>query len=284
MHGGVFYAYSDFEHLVGSLMEGQTRPRLMAVLFAQEGHEITEKVLKPSFNYFNKRSREHLHIILAGWELQYKDYKFSHDDFVKAVEIFEANSTFKYKGGTVLLLFGADVGPSHVIEYRDDEKNYTTVSSVDLSSVMQIEMDVLGAKRLVDSARVVLENVIAFARKYEGADPVRAYGAQEMRRGLADGIVEGLLDLLPKAAQEKINYVRQHFVKDISNDKHKVQIKVISKAEVTRDMFPVDRQKRLLRYQEREALLPKQVIEAGGNYTGSGEEAKRSTPRLGDGE
>ncbi|MDI3559420.1 hypothetical protein [Bradyrhizobium sp. Arg816] len=267
MKGGVIYTYNDFEQIVGSLMVSETSPRMMGVLFAQEGQKLTKDVLEPAFKYLNRRSGADFHLILAGWENRSDNYSYTDEDFLRAVEIFEANSKFKYRGRPVLLLFAARAGVSNQVKLSADASRETTDSYADLSSVMQIQLDVLSDKAIREPAIVVIENAIAFAKKYEGDDPVRAYGVRGIFRAVADGIVEGLTALLPKAVKDKIDYIREHSVTDISNIEHKVKVKLISEREETKDLVPIERKDRLLRYGDANLLPPKKArsVESEGH-------------------
>ncbi|WP_407175443.1 hypothetical protein [Bradyrhizobium sp. STM 3562] len=226
--------FPEFEMLADSILGDEQGPRLMAVLFMRKGQPIAEKEIIPSLGWFDVRSGRDIHFVLAGWSLKddvvrgSKNWDYSDAAFGTAVHVFEENSTWRYSGGTELLLFTAKTK-----EVRKDtgysQHNWSTESSsVDFSSAITLHLDLLREKKLIDSPERLFQIIFNFTKTYTGDDPVRALAMQEMRVSLANGISKSLMSLIPKDAKEKAEYAAEFAVKDLSRAAHKPMLRIKS--------------------------------------------------------
>lgn len=241
MKPGRFSYYSQFEEIANSgAKEEEGTPKLMGLVFMRKDQELTAKHILPSLSWFHERSGEHIHFVLAGWgfttdgasaaEPGRTEWNYSDEAFSNAVRVIEENSTWRYQGGTELLLF--TVQTKETVHNRADEHRVGQVSSaVDFSSSIALQLDILKERKLIDSIERFFEIIFRFAKTYKGDDPIRALTVQEMRVSLANGISKMLMSIIPKESKEKAEYAVEFAVKDLSRAQHKPMIRIKSEGE-----------------------------------------------------
>ncbi|MER8639314.1 hypothetical protein [Mesorhizobium sp. M1365] len=209
MEGGQFFSYSEFEMLAGR-MPSEASSEMLGILFMRKGQEIADKGIVPSLSYFNARSGEHIHFILAGWRrdgIAPGPVEWSYDDsaFVRACEVISEQTTWRYSGGVDLLLVTANRKPisGFIVDFR---------------GVIYIPLHTLKERKLIESPEVLFERIFRFAQHYKGPNPLAAFSVQEARVSLVQAAIESVLGWLPKEAKENFDYAKNFLVRDVSKD------------------------------------------------------------------
>lgn len=219
---GVYSTFSELEGLVEDALGEKPEAKLMGMLFMRRGQSIADKDIIPSLEYFDLRSADNIHFVLPGWEREEKVWRFDEHDFAAAISILEDNSTWKYSGGTELLLFAAQIKVvTHVRSRAREAKGI-----VDLSSAIRLHIDLLRERKVIDSPERLFEIIFSFAKNSKSKDPVRGLAFQEARVSLANGIAGLLRGIIPKDAKEQFDYASEFAVKDLSSAEHKPMIMV----------------------------------------------------------
>ncbi|SHF09358.1 hypothetical protein SAMN02745157_1621 [Kaistia soli DSM 19436] len=207
VQGGQFYSYSDFKTLTGT-MPSEASSEMLGILLMRKGQEIADKGIVPSLSYFDARSGEHIHFILAGWrrdQIAPGPLVWSYDDsaFVRACQVISEQTTWLYSGGVDLLLVTANRRPNGGF-------------IVDFKNVIYLPLHTLKERKLIESPEVLFERIFRFAQHYKGPNPLAAFSAQEARVSLVQAVIESVLGWLPREAKENFDYAKNFVVRDVS--------------------------------------------------------------------
>jgi hypothetical protein len=232
MRDGGFSDWFEFEEIIkkSSVSEGVAGDRrIVGILFMRKGQKITDTEILPSLTYFNFRSGQ-TDFVLAGWkhEVNSKEPGWHFDEmaFVKACDVINENTKWRYEGGTELLLFEARKGE----EKTSGTKKHNTHSHsvyIDFSNALTLHLDTI-MQKLSEPPQVIFERIFSFSRNYMGDSPLQGLSFQEARVSAVAAVVQGVIGYLPKEVKEQLEYARQFGVKDISKPSRS-EIKVTAK-------------------------------------------------------
>jgi len=181
--------------------------RLGALLFARPYVDIVKGSILPAFDYWDRRSAEHVDIALVGWQKpseEDRDFRFDQRDFAKAVELFERETRWRYSGGTDLLLLNTRYSVPDEAAVFD----YTTVVSLTIEDALKD-----GA---IKSVGGFFEDLVSFASRSNGRDP--AWGFSDSM-GLKEGrsfLAQLVLKILPRDVRAEYQKLKHFVVRDVA--------------------------------------------------------------------
>ena len=107
------------------LPEPSRIPRIVGIVFCQPSSYMSTSELRPSIEYFNYRSGEHVNFYFAGYYAEGNTWNFDPNDFNECRnEIQKACSKWRYSGGTDLILCNTKYdakAKSAVLDYETAE-------------------------------------------------------------------------------------------------------------------------------------------------------------------
>jgi hypothetical protein len=205
--------FVDFEKDVAArLTERGDDPteKLVGVLFMREGQAVADNEILPSIPYFGIRSGDDIDFYFPGWRDNYvyipgevQTWTFDPVNFNKALELFEAESEWKYSGGIELLLMGM-------------RKSAAGTLAIDLKRIIRIPISLMRERKLVESVEVLFERIFRFAREYAGKNAVADLALQETRVSALQGLADAIFGVLGKDAKDRLEYAQKFQIRDVS--------------------------------------------------------------------
>jgi hypothetical protein len=185
------------------------------ILLAPRFSKVSQDEIIPRIGYLDQRSGKHVHFYCAGYggywhsdvvpdmenigPVKYQDgtmipWAFSQSLFAAFVDELENVTTWRYEGGTELILLDP---------------------SVDFSNALILNVDAMIADGGIRSSAELFESIIHYCRNAKGHPSAYDFsdmkGLQELGRGAV-----GLLALLPKPVQGLWERGRHYAVRNIS--------------------------------------------------------------------
>jgi len=216
MYGGIIWTFAEFENLVARVQNFSPKTKLIAILFMRKGQEITDQLIAPSLDYFDRRSGDALHFVMPGWfyqeagrgtDPQSVEYGWFFDNelFVQACAVIASETSWNYSGGTDLLL-------TTTRSSRDE-------AILDFSGVINIPLHEIVGKKLVTSPEVLITRFIQFAENYDGIEPLLHLSWQEARVSFFEGVSDAILSQIFRDAKDRVEYRKHFLIKDVSKEK-----------------------------------------------------------------
>jgi hypothetical protein len=163
------------------LPEPKRVPRIAGIVFCKARSITGQKEVDPNLGYFGYRSGDHVNFYLAGynWERTTESgeriWYFNNPEFNQVRKEMEACTTWKYSGGTDLILLNA----------RFDAKGQT--ASVDFGSPEVFVLERLVRTGGIESVQMFFEEIFRYCEEHfdtkPAANPEQA-SAQHLRRTL----------------------------------------------------------------------------------------------------
>lgn len=204
---------STFRQMIATSDVGSIKPvgnRTIGILLVRPDHDVGQREIIPSLNYFHHRSGCHIDFYCGGYgqHLESPDAKpviasgpnsqpwaFSDRAFVDFVAELEKESTWAYRGGPELLLLAGRVDPAS----EDIELDFSYLLAIDLQRAIDDEV--------VVSTRHLFEDIFRRA-KDSGLERMSDTNyAKTFFRGLADHLLEKVPLGIGKAAKKASYFI-----------------------------------------------------------------------------
>ncbi len=193
----------EFESAVAKQVRPKTpkqTARMIGLFFAQPTSEITKSTIIPKLSDWHHRSDDHIHFYFPG----YVTTELS--DHLAAVQVnFEPNrpwfyspvlferfrkkiqeqSTWTWTGGVDLVLARATFTGNQ------------TRARADFSAAMVLQLDKMKKDEAVVSIEMFFEEIVQFAEKYDGNDPIGAFSNKKGWKVAGAALKESALGALP---------------------------------------------------------------------------------------
>lgn len=195
--------------------------KLVAIVFCLPGSKYADEILK-NLSYFNFRAAT-ADVFLAGYgpdwppalrpdqtpvaKIDETPWYFSHIAYLSLAAEVETKSTWKYGGGTDLLLFAA----------RGNRRSETF--ELDFSTAMACNFEAMEGEGAIPSVQMFIDSMLRFSNEYLGEDPLGEYSN---KLGLKQGkrfVIDVILSVLPEPVKKLYKNAKHMAVRDISKPK-----------------------------------------------------------------
>jgi hypothetical protein len=216
--------------------QSEEQVRMVGILFAPPEIQLSKSEIIPELTYFHLRSDNRFSLYCAGYtyekneattgrvivELDHRKWYFSVPRFEQTRQSVVANSTWKYSGGTDLILVNAGLQTlSQVIEDDMDmpRRASRTESYLDFSGAIAVTFEELLKQKAIASVSIFFESIFKFTDDFKGNDPTWGFSDSQGKKLVGSALKKFLLHLLPKPFRSPAEQAFNFAVKDISADK-----------------------------------------------------------------
>jgi hypothetical protein len=160
--------------------------RMVGLLFARPESPLSREEISPQLSYFHHRAGRNIDFFCAGYaEKGSERWGFDVRKFNQLREEVERRSGWRYGGGPELILANA----RYDVERHEAE--------IDFGSALKVTLDRAKQDGAIASVETFFEQIFQFAEQQSGEDPTWGFAIQAgLRRG-SEGILAGVLSLLP---------------------------------------------------------------------------------------
>ena len=187
-----FCGYSDPSHHI----------RLVGLIFGRPNLPLVSQQLNPNISYWHHHSATHVDFFCVGFSPNTD--AFDNDAFEKVVQHFQKETTWRYSGGTDLLLLNARFIPSKKI------------ARLDYSSAITLTLETAIKEGAIDNIAMFFQKIIDHAKTSDGTDPTWGVSDSLGVSLIAKALKKLLLLLLPKGVRDEVRQAFFFAVKDIS--------------------------------------------------------------------
>lgn len=200
------------DKLTSELVRTNQSSRLAAIVFANGSKGFVRSEIVPLVEYWNYRSKDYVTFFFVGYvgDDSAEDSEFVraslHPDafdeksFVEAIESFEQESTWKYRGDTPLILCRAFL--------RYHKTTGEPKAFLDLSSIIEFELEHALREKAIHSVDSFFELVILVAKETPGGSLEWKLSDKLGARALGDALVEAILGKLPRGTKHLVDAIR----------------------------------------------------------------------------
>lgn len=180
---------------------------LVALIFGLPYFPVIQDVIAPRLDYWHHRSEINIDFFCIGFfggRSVPVQKNFDERDFVRAVLLFEERSKWRYSGETDLVLLNAIYDP------------HTKKAMLDFSTVLTITLERAIEDKAISSLPIFLEQLIHWAKEYDGAHPTWDFSDSRGLRLAGDALKKFLISLLPGKIGENVVKAFHFYTKDLS--------------------------------------------------------------------
>ena len=183
--------------------------RLLGLVFAPEGSEITKRQIVPRIHEWHCRSADHINFYFAGYDINWDASKgdeivFSDEHFSALRAGFQGLTSWKYSGELDLIL---------LVAYMD--KGSQSIQ-FDFSEAVVCRINQMIMDRAIGSVGELFESVFHFAEEYQGAGSPWGYSDLEGINLAKTLPFDLLLSCIPKPIRATAKAAKHYVVRDIS--------------------------------------------------------------------
>lgn len=194
---GVDYAMIQrtLQTRLSGLASGQ---KMVGLLFGRPQVELVKEQIIPNSSYWHYRSGETIDFFCIGFSSS-PLVEWDPKKFTETLDRFEAETSWKYSGGTDLILLNARLkGDSAVL---------------DASTAIVITLEVAIANNVIIDVSQFFETLIRDAKRFNSADAASNARGKEL---IWEGIKSLLISLLPEPLRDEAKKAFSYVVRDIS--------------------------------------------------------------------
>lgn len=184
------------------------------ILFARPESKLSNTQIIPTLPYFDLDSGQVFNFWCVGYRIsdvssrpvaviKGKKWEFDLERFVEVKQDFEKHTRWQYGGGADLILCN---------EILDINKGG---SWLELKSAVCVSIDELLSKQYIKNFETFFQQVINFAKSYEGSRPSWKFSDKQGLRLIGKGLKESIVHLLPKPFRKAASEAEYFAVRDI---------------------------------------------------------------------
>ena len=181
--------------LKNSLNNSKINYRLCGIVFAHNKNEFAKSNIISMIDYWNCRSKEYVDFFFLGYLGKEKqgdsnflstrpEDKFDNRAYVGAIDYFESNSKWAYKGNPTMLLCRGSI----------DEMGK---ARLDLRSLIEIDFMQAQKEGLINSVDSLFESIIRVSKKHEFVEINFDFVKKIYGKPLANSMIKTILENLP---------------------------------------------------------------------------------------
>jgi hypothetical protein len=176
------------------------RSHLIGLIIGRPSEPLVQEQIIPNLSYWHHRSATFIDLFCVG----FLSKEFDGGEFNRTIAMFEANTEWKYSGGTDLILVNVAYSPAE----KKVTPDYSNALAVILENVTKVE----GYERLP----IFFEKVMAAAKQSFGGESPSVV-SNEVGKSLIISALKGLLtSLLPDGMKKEARDAFLFAVRDIS--------------------------------------------------------------------
>lgn len=204
--------------------------RMVCLLFARPEVALAKKEIVPHLPYYNRRSGRSINFYCAGYGTD-KDsdgqelgkvgesvWFFSDNAFLDTKKYIELDSTWKYSGGTDLIISNAIFESSNRTLMTEDgfEEERLRAVYLDFSTAISLNLERMLADKAITTVPMFFEDIFKFADGFDGTDPTWSFSDSTGAKLAGSALKQVILNLLPKGVRENASKAFHFAVRDIS--------------------------------------------------------------------
>jgi hypothetical protein len=184
--------------------------RPVPLIFGRATCKVFKEELLPDRKYYDLRSGANIELFYMGYADPNPEYRvgafdendFSEQSFVNAVDDFESKTTWKYSGGTDIILLNSFFTPELTVR-------------LDFSSVFALQLEEVIHSKLIHSGRAFIEEVMRHSRNCAVEDVIARTSDVVFLRNARSSFLSWVMGLVKLKAEDLGNAYRS-CVRDIS--------------------------------------------------------------------
>jgi hypothetical protein len=204
---------------------------LTGIVFARPTNRFARREILPHINYWHVRSGRATDLFFPGYADKYHDLSYRYEDFKNATEVdgqkwyfsdhafadvvqeIESRSSWRYSGGTELIIVNARFGARTYANGKIREG-----ASLDLSSAIAIDLESAAKDKAFRDVTELIEGLFEFCNNLNTAEdnPCWAFSDRHGFRIVKSSLKEWLIDWLPKALRPEAKKAFYFAARDIS--------------------------------------------------------------------
>ncbi len=197
--------------------------RMFGIVFARAEIEFVKREILPQLDYFNQRAGKTITFYFAGYDerpfrssavvtVGGKGWSFDVKAFDDVRKYVETRSTWKYSGGTDLILTNARL----VMKYdKSTNANWPQVE-IDFSSAISVELKEMLSKKAIKSVGSYFEEIFRYAERQDGLDPTWGFSDSKGVASVLSALKALVLSLLPKPLRPEVEKAAFSAVRDLT--------------------------------------------------------------------